>query len=156
MFTSIIPIESDDPCTVGGGKSWVFAIDLFTGGSSTGKTFDINGDGEFNTEDMLIIRDGVVGTIRIIDGVEKIVTTSLGGSETVEDYVAEEGDIKLPASGVQLNQIVDSPRVLRDGTTNDYVSVISGSDGGDLKPLPLIDGGLFDLLTGRLNWQQLR
>ncbi|MBV5309218.1 PilC/PilY family type IV pilus protein [Chromatium okenii] len=156
LFTSIIPIESDDPCTVGGGKSWVFAIDLFTGGSSTGKTFDINGDGEFNTEDMLIIRDGVVGTIRIIDGVEKIVTTSLGGSETVEDYVAEEGDIKLPASGVQLNQIVDSPRVLRDGTTNDYVSVISGSDGGDLKPLPLIDGGLFDLLTGRLNWQQLR
>ncbi len=58
LFTSIVPIESDDPCVVGGGGSWVFAVDMFSGGRSEGATFDVNNDDLFNEADMTTVTIG--------------------------------------------------------------------------------------------------
>ncbi|MBK1694432.1 hypothetical protein CKO09_06720 [Chromatium weissei] len=145
-FTSWVPIESDDPCTSGGGKSWVFAIDLFTGGAASGKTFDVNGDGEFNAEDTVIIRDGAVYTVEIIeeDGEQKMMI--VGEDGTTSEYVKEEGDRQTSVSGMVVNKIIDTPRILRD-SADDYVHYVPG------EKIPKIDGGN---LVGRLNWQQLR
>ncbi len=146
LFTSWIPIESDDPCTSGGGKSWVFALDLFTGGASSGKTFDVNDDGKFDAEDTVVIRDGAVYTLRVIeeDGEQKVMMVGDGGAET--EYVKEEGDRTTSVSGVKVDKIIDVPRILRDDK-DDYVLYVPGEQ------LPQIEGGN---LVGRLGWHQLR
>ncbi len=68
LFTSLVPVESDDPCEFGGGESWVFAVDMFSGGRSEETTFDVNGDGVFNEEDTTTVN---------IDGEDVVVP--LGG-----------------------------------------------------------------------------
>ncbi|MBK5964017.1 hypothetical protein CCR95_07930 [Thiocystis minor] len=155
LFTSIIPLESDDPCVVGGGDSWIFAVDLLTGGSSTGKTFDVTGEGTFDDKDTLtlVIRDGVTYILRIVNGVKKLVTLDAQGKEVVTDYTADEDDqlITVPASGMKMGQIVDAPRVLIDESGN-YVPVAGGSSGEDAEALRKMAAGLL----GRLGWRQLR
>lgn len=151
LFTSVIPLESDDPCVVGGGNSWIFAVDLFTGGSSTGRTFDVNADNEFDENDTLtlLIRDGETYIIRG----EEMVSLDGDGEEILAEYTEESGDqlITVPASGMRMGQIIDSPRVLID-EENNYVPVVAGSDGDDAEEIRNIAAGLF----GRLGWRQLR
>lgn len=146
-FTSWIPVESDDPCVVGGGNSWVFSIDLFTGGAASAKTFDVNDDEKFNEADTVIIRDGVVYTLRVIedDGDQKLMM--VGEDDTESEYIKKDGDRQTSVSGVKVDKIIDVPRILRDDE-GDYVNYVPG------QKIPKIKGD--GNLTGRLNWQQLR
>jgi type IV pilus assembly protein PilY1 len=51
LGTTRIP-QSSDPCNPSG-RGWIMAIDPFTGGNPSAIFFDINGDNQFNSADML-------------------------------------------------------------------------------------------------------
>ncbi|MHB8921011.1 MAG: pilus assembly protein [Halothiobacillus sp.] len=54
--TSRIP-QASDVCNPTG-RGWIMAIDPFTGTNPTSKFFDINGDGKFDSADMITLPDG--------------------------------------------------------------------------------------------------
>ncbi|MBK1640451.1 hypothetical protein CKO12_00850 [Chromatium okenii] len=170
-FTSWVPIESTDPCIVGGGNSWYFEVDLFTGGASTNATFNINDDKKFNDADRVIVRDGVVYNLRITDD-SKIMLVSKDGSES--EYVKKDGDKKLSVSGQKIGEIVDMPRTLI-GDNNNYRHYIPGGEGSGSGGEGSGSGGegsgsggegsgsgtIKDTFNdsnnqGRMSWQQLR
>src|SRR5690625_396222 len=54
VATTLIP-NATDPCGAGA-RSWVMGIDPFTGGRfGSGSYFDANADGEFDSEDGLVV-----------------------------------------------------------------------------------------------------
>lgn len=55
IFTTMIP--DADPCAFGGG-GWLMEIDLLSGGRLDFPPFDLNRDGEFDEEDMILLPDG--------------------------------------------------------------------------------------------------
>jgi type IV pilus assembly protein PilY1 len=57
LFQTIVPSLS--PCEYGGG-SWLMQVDPATGGEPQTATFDVNGDGLFNSADMVDIGGGVM------------------------------------------------------------------------------------------------
>lgn len=50
-FTSIVPVESGDPCTPGSAHRWITEVDIMSGGISQWTRFDTNRDGKFNSDD---------------------------------------------------------------------------------------------------------
>jgi type IV pilus assembly protein PilY1 len=50
LFTTLIP---DSSTCSGGGTGWLMELDSVTGAALGGPTFDVDGDGEVNTEDDL-------------------------------------------------------------------------------------------------------
>jgi type IV pilus assembly protein PilY1 len=55
FFTTLIP--NPDPCG-GGGRSWLMALDVRSGGVLDTAPFDLNGDGSFNSGDSVTLSDG--------------------------------------------------------------------------------------------------
>jgi type IV pilus assembly protein PilY1 len=66
FFTTLIP--NSDPCS-GGGRSWLMALDVRSGGTLDTAPFDLNGDGSFNSGDSVTLSDGT-----------KVVVTGLGSN----------------------------------------------------------------------------
>jgi type IV pilus assembly protein PilY1 len=55
IFTTLIP--SNDPCGFGG-KSWLMELDAMTGGRLTETPFDVNNDGVFDQNDLVLLENG--------------------------------------------------------------------------------------------------
>lgn len=98
LFSTFIPLS--DPC-MSGGESWVFGLNVLSGGRLDYTTFDVNGDRLFNTSDMLScggsgncdasgfkLGDGSLDSPGAIfgDGFDSLYNSGLGGG--VEQYTA--------------------------------------------------------------------
>jgi len=55
IFTTRIPIESEDPCIPATGTGWVMAVDMVTGGRPDEIVFDTNGDRTFDDSDKVTV-----------------------------------------------------------------------------------------------------
>ncbi len=98
IFATLIP--DPDPCSFGG-TSFIMELDAFNGGRLNYTVFDINFDGEFNSDDWITITDENGDTIQV------------------------------PTSGIDPNiGIVKSPAIITGvGDNNDEVKILSGSSG---------------------------
>lgn len=105
IFTTLIP--DPDPCAAGG-SSWLMELEAFTGGRSGRPILDIDGDGDFDADDLVDHTDpngdpeqvppsgrrsevGIVPTPSIIEGSEiehKISSGTTGGLESVGERSA--------------------------------------------------------------------
>ncbi|EXJ15873.1 PilC/PilY family type IV pilus protein [Imhoffiella purpurea] len=57
IFTTLIPIESDDPCQAGDGRSRICRVNMLSGGGPKTSKWDVSGDGKFNSDDLLTVGD---------------------------------------------------------------------------------------------------
>jgi len=98
IFATLIPDR--DPCSFGG-SSWIMEINAFNGGRLNYSVFDLNYDGEFNSDDWITITDENGDTITV------------------------------PTSGIDPNiGIVKTPAIITGvGDNNDEVKILSGSSG---------------------------
>lgn len=102
IFATVIP--SLDPC-LSGGSSWLMELDASTGGRLNFTVLDINGDGEFNSLDMVVCGEGTcdVSGSRSDEGIIKtpgIVSAGdteykyAGGSSGSILVITEKGSLK--------------------------------------------------------------
>lgn len=103
IFTTVIP--SADPC-LAGGTSWLMELDAFTGGNLAYAVLDVNGDGEFNSADLIACgtgvscdpagmrsREGIVNTPAVLSGGPSE-TKEMGGTSGNIWTVTEKGSSK--------------------------------------------------------------
>lgn len=98
IFATVIP--NPDPCSFGG-DSWIMELNAFNGGRLDYAVFDLDEDGEFNSDDWVTVTDENGATVTV------------------------------PASGIAPDiGIVKTPAVITGvGDNDDEVKVLSGSSG---------------------------
>lgn len=98
IFATVIP--NPDPCSFGG-DSWIMELNAFNGGRLDYAVFDLDADGEFNSNDWVTVTDENGNTVTV------------------------------PASGIAPDiGIVKTPAVITGvGDNDDEVKVLSGSSG---------------------------
>lgn len=98
IFATVIP--NPDPCSFGG-DSWIMELNAFNGGRLDYAVFDLDADGEFNSDDWVTVTDENGATVTV------------------------------PASGIAPDiGIVKTPAVITGvGDNDDEVKILSGSSG---------------------------
>ncbi len=98
IFATVIP--NPDPCSFGG-DSWIMELNAFNGGRLDYAVFDLDADGEFNSDDWVTVTDENGNTVTV------------------------------PASGIAPDiGIVKTPAVITGvGDNDDEVKILSGSSG---------------------------
>jgi type IV pilus assembly protein PilY1 len=69
VFLAVTLIPSATPC-LAGGTSWIMALNAFTGTSPSVATFDVNGDGQFNQNDLVTTGSGSSATTNVPAGMQ--------------------------------------------------------------------------------------
>jgi type IV pilus assembly protein PilY1 len=123
FFTTLIP--NADPCS-GGGRSWLMAMNVQSGGRPVLSVFDLNGDGAFNSGDTMKLSDGTV--------------VNIGGLSS--------GTI---SSGVTMLHTNDTQENKKPATTCDYVYINEAN--GTVKKICKNPG---PRVAGRQSWRQVR
>ncbi|MEZ5475547.1 MAG: PilC/PilY family type IV pilus protein [Steroidobacteraceae bacterium] len=125
-FTTLIP--DPDPCTYGG-SSWLMNLDMFSGARIDTSPFDLNQDGDFNSEDK-VPPDSVPSN----DG-------GGGGS----------GDVAV--SGLQIGEGIVAQGIVVGDPSRDRDLIIAPDSFGNVNAIPAWPGpGVY----GRQSWRQLR
>jgi type IV pilus assembly protein PilY1 len=133
IFTTLIP--DPDVCSAGGG-SWLMEMDALTGARLTDTPFDLNGDNQFNAQDLITITlpDGTVITAAAVSGI----ASEVGIAQTP-------GILGTPGSGT------GSP----SGGAREY-KYLSGSDSSSGSNLQRIVENPGPNSTGRQSWRQVK
>jgi type IV pilus assembly protein PilY1 len=133
IFTTLIP--DPDVCSAGGG-SWLMEMDALTGSRLTDTPFDLNGDNQFNDEDLI--------TIELPDGTE-ITSAAVSGLASDVGIAQTPGILGTPGSGS------GGP-----GSGAREYKYLSGSDSSSGSNLQRIVENPGPNSTGRQSWRQIK
>jgi type IV pilus assembly protein PilY1 len=130
IFASLTP--NVDPCDYGG-SSWIMELNTFSGGRLNYTVFDVNADGDFDSDDYIALTD-----------------------EDGEELLDDEGNpILVPVSGIDPDiGITQTPAVvgINEGDlAGDEIKVVSGSSGELIRIAERGGVGI-----GRQSWRELR